>query len=661
MYRYEKNQNGEQDLVISGWENGIADSPYNGIANMRNFTTAWYPGVAYSAYRRIRVNAAPATDTFTASVMPSFLMSSAALTLNVGDAITFSTTDTLPSPLMPSTTYFVSDVTPDGPDTFNVSTVLGGGDITILDAGAGVQTFSTISMGAPSFSAQNNSDQSAPYGTVYILDKNGRVWQNTGMVDSLPYFVLLDGNTVDGSVAQGLAFYANYLFVFRGDSIDVNGDGTGAVNSSLWVNDWFTSTGVTFTSPALMGSISATLTSVWNGPSGVYNLTFTNESVSATFTNDSDQVTWDLPLLVDESDTANVNLGQTGITHMALFVAQSDILYFCNGRYIGAISTPPGRKFDIQLTTPGTSSVNYAALTLPQGLWSSWLEFLQNNLLIAAQDVVLPWDLISLFTGVPMPITENIYRMLNVSNAVIILAGLKGNIYVTNGYSISVLRKIPDYVAENAIDPMWSWGGLISHRQKFYFTAFAKDSQTGEAILNGIFGLSVNAASSSLTVDTAGSITMVNQNSNGLTNAGATGDAVLVDVNTTDRDSYYSSWYDGTAGGIDYNSTDLYGSDEPVIETDLIPIGTYAQSKTFQTIEFKLDEPMMPGDSISIYARQSLSDTYELIGTTTTAVLSDFRKVNFQKFQWVQFKITASCNTDATMSSFVRLREIRIR
>lgn len=39
-------------IIIDGWENGIASSPYLGIANIRNVNTSYYPGVAYINYRR---------------------------------------------------------------------------------------------------------------------------------------------------------------------------------------------------------------------------------------------------------------------------------------------------------------------------------------------------------------------------------------------------------------------------------------------------------------------------------------------------------------------------------------------------------------------------------------------------------------------------------
>ena len=51
-HRWEKEQGGIQALVIDGWQNGIADSPYGGIANIRNLNTSYYPGVAYVNYKR---------------------------------------------------------------------------------------------------------------------------------------------------------------------------------------------------------------------------------------------------------------------------------------------------------------------------------------------------------------------------------------------------------------------------------------------------------------------------------------------------------------------------------------------------------------------------------------------------------------------------------
>jgi hypothetical protein len=125
-------------------------------------------------------------------------------------------------------------------------------------------------------------------------------------------------------------------------------------------------------------------------------------------------------------------------------------------------------------------------------------------------------------------------------------------------------------------------------------------------------------------------------------------------------DNYYSA-YAATTSSVDYNGDSLWDSNQSLIETDIIPVGTFFNQKTFSSIEFKLDQPMTSGESITIYARQSLSDTYTLVGTTTTAVLSSsVQTINFEKWQWLQLKITTSTDGGSVTSSRVRIREIRI-
>jgi hypothetical protein len=41
-YRIETEENGKQALVIDGWEKGIAQSPFKGIANIKNFNVDYY-------------------------------------------------------------------------------------------------------------------------------------------------------------------------------------------------------------------------------------------------------------------------------------------------------------------------------------------------------------------------------------------------------------------------------------------------------------------------------------------------------------------------------------------------------------------------------------------------------------------------------------------
>jgi hypothetical protein len=136
---------------------------------------------------------------------------------------------------------------------------------------------------------------------------------------------------------------------------------------------------------------------------------------------------------------------------------------------------------------------------------------------------------------------------------------------------------------------------------------------------------------------------------------------MVIDISPSQYDSYISGWYNNNSsvGGMDVSSTTPYTNNEPVIETDLINIGTFLQPATMHNMEFKLDRAMSNTDSITVYARPDLATAYTLIGTTTTNVLSNVFPTPIQSNQWIQYMITMCGSTSS--SSFVRIREIRIR
>ena len=51
-YQYRKSNSGENELVISGFEQGIADSPFNGIGNIQNLVVSYVDGIAYVNYKK---------------------------------------------------------------------------------------------------------------------------------------------------------------------------------------------------------------------------------------------------------------------------------------------------------------------------------------------------------------------------------------------------------------------------------------------------------------------------------------------------------------------------------------------------------------------------------------------------------------------------------
>ena len=52
-YRAEQDkESGETQIVIDGWEKGIADSPYSGISKLNNVNCSWLPQATYVNYKR---------------------------------------------------------------------------------------------------------------------------------------------------------------------------------------------------------------------------------------------------------------------------------------------------------------------------------------------------------------------------------------------------------------------------------------------------------------------------------------------------------------------------------------------------------------------------------------------------------------------------------
>lgn len=562
-YRFEQNPESKQsELIIDGWEGGIAASPYQGITSIKNLNIRYLPGAVYSNYKRILNTAA-----------------------------------------------------------------------------------STIAI--PTYWTKNPATS-----VYYILDSAGQVWQSSDPGSSA--WTQLTGNSAHLGGGQGIAVYKGYLFVFRDSVIDYynisggswtfswqTGLQSGVNHMALWGQDdilYFcngappTTGGSTIGSistrntisqqvlvaPPAVGDTSGTLASNWTLATGNYEISFSDGQLAiGLFTNGSDAVTWS-PAVTGATDTNVI------------------------------IVTVPN-IFDP--SDPTTYIYTNSALTLPGFEQAAvWLSELQVNLIIAAGKSLYPWDRSSTnFNGIPVPMRENIVRVVNILNKLYITAGVKGNIYISNGYSTSPWVKIPDSFW-GIIDPALIPGDMMSHRNKLYVGYLLGTSP----FTCGVFSIDLDTKI----------INFENQNSFGLNASGGNSSfgqpGVLITLEEAAFDQYASAWYDGAKGGMDTNTTTVYTGGETIIETDLIPIGTFLYPKTNLNMEFKLDEPMQITDTVTIYGRQSFSASYTQLGTTTgLATLSaSFSPLVLQKSQWWQFKIVL---TSGASTNFIRLREIRLR
>lgn len=589
-YRVETEPGGLKSLVIDGWEKGIADSPYQGIASMKNVNCSWLPGATYVNYKR------------------------------------------------------------------QAMTISGG------------------TMAAPVYYCAATGTSS---GTYYILDSTAQVWivTNGGTTATL-----LTGNTTGTGKGKGIAYWQNYLFVFGTTFIDVCGDGTGVggITSANWTTSYLTNvTGRSITAHISAGNTSFTLSAAWTQPSGVYETLINagSQYVQGTYTHGSTAVTFSPPAnATNAATTVDIHIfpqvarPASAYEHQSL-IGYDDVLYFCNGTALGSILAPTGQFFSA--SSFNTVKFNYAAITISLTDIANWIVNLGDSILIGGNNAIYPWGAFRspqpTNFDIPIPSPENISRMINIMNVVYVFSGNKGNIYQTNGYSLTIFKKIPDSFL-GTVDPNWNFGGVMFHRNKLFFGASGL-SNGGATAISGVFSLTLLGGSTQFTFETAGALTFEAQNSYGATPTTAF-DAtnILIDNNynviastTSEADSYISAWFNNTVGGVDYNTTTLWNNHEPSVESDLIPCGIFLQATNFENVEYKLDRPMMSGDEIKLYYRTSFNSSYTLMGTSTASSgflpLSDNFNSNIALAQWVQLKATFKC---ASSSSFLPQRELRL-
>lgn len=328
-------------------------------------------------------------------------------------------------------------------------------------------------------------------------------------------------------------------------------------------------------------------------------------------------------------------------------VGQDNILYYGNDERVGSISEAIGKTFD---PTDGTSYVeNVSALDLPEDDVVSLGEAGVNLLIGGLRNFVYPWDRVSPSFNLPIVLPESVtYRIVSGNQLAFLFVGNRGRIYVTNGSSVEEYKKIPDYVT-GVYEPYFSWGDGMTWRNQLYFT-FTASTNAGVAsnTVVGVWAIDLKT----------GVLRFTNKLSYG-TYAGSA-PVLLPNVisNTPPGNALYVGWSHSGSFGVDRSSVDPYSSFEAYIDSEIIPVGDFINAYMPNHFEFKLAKPLVSGEQIRLSYRTNLTDSFTVIGTTTTAVLSAEYDTNFQDVEWVQLRVELS--STITNPSYVPLTEIRM-
>lgn len=590
-----------KDLVITGWENGIAESPYAGTSDIRNMDLVSIPTEASVALATTATvtQASLQAQAFTASSSSGILFTWAGGTaLANNTAVTFATTGSLPTNIAVNIAYYVINTTA---TTFQVALSAGGAAVAFSAAGSN-STFSTIDMVAPKFITPYGYTDNITglYTYIYFcVDVKGRVWVYYATTSQWIYMNNPYQSETRPGVTQagnGQAVYRDYLFAFESQNINYMKVVTSGVPQTI-----------------------------------SYLTTYTNW-VQAWKSMIAPWITSNFPIT---------------ISHYAI-VGQNDVVYFCNTAFVGSIQRVAGKTFD---PTDATSYVyNASALALPSNEISQCLSVLGTTLLVGGQlNVIYSWDRVSV-GYIPIYFAENsIARIVSINTNAYVFIGQRGRIYVTNGVSAQLFKKVPDHLS-NQPNPYFTWGDATYNRNQLYFGVQATNN-SGTAInqYGGLWALDVDTKA----------LRLVNQLSYGTYLGNVTALSSLGGLPTSDGYGLYIGWFT-TVGGIDKGSSTPYTGTQAYLDTEIIPIGQFLNKYTFTNIEWKLAVPLVSGESVTLSYRTNVTASYTQIGTTNTVgALSDVYLMNFDQVQWIQ--IRAQLTSTASTPSYVRLKEIRLR
>lgn len=594
------------DVVIKGFENGISDDPYAGISDLRNVNLISIPKEASVNFSTSAISAPNANGTMTNS---SASGDTVTLSTNVesGQAIQFSVLSDVSKGISLNTTYWAVG----SGGVYQLYSDYPRASLVNISGDGLTGTWATINMGSPKYFSYATDSQK-----YWMVDATGYVWSNTNSTNNSPFYWTYTGNKINNfSNGNGLVYYrasdgTGYIFVFSNSSIDYT---PSAASSVAWVYQW---------------NIAA-------GTVGAYSAT---------------------PTARLKTDVSLNN------PHEAM-VAPDNKVYFTDANWIDRwYQTDPTVAF--VPTTLGTYTFDQTSV-LPFTDTAQCLAVLGNNLLIGGkQNIVYPWDTFNNLPQYPILIPEfNVVKLVTVNTNTFIFVGNRGRIYITNGSQAQLYKKIPDHLS-GTIEPYYTWGGACSNKNQLFFSASAT-TNAGVALTTygGVWGIDLDSKAIRMTNTLSYQTTVYNGYATAIIPNFGTNPAGL---------GLYIGWNSGSSTyGIDTTSSTPYTGSQTVavgiVDSDLIPIGTFLKPTTNGRVEFKLAVPLVSNESIQLYYRQAFSSAFTAINSGAVGnglfnTAGDFsgacQNVDFQNSQWIQ--IRALTKSTGSSPSYVRLTELRL-
>jgi len=711
-WRYDKET---EDFVFSGFQEGIAPSPHNGIANLKNVNIATETGEVMTSFGRVKQTQTNSSATGTILPNNSSAVDAGAVIRTAGIWITISAS-TISG--LSTGNYYVLTYS-SASNTVTLASYYNGAQITGF-GGTGTATYSLIrNFGLPIASATEPYFSSSQQYRYYILDSQGLVWvydtATANTATNYTWFLPDTSITYFGSdtAPSGIGVLNGWLMVFSGNKIWVKKTvdlGGTTSTTSLWVqmtNAILSNlSNTTVPHAVLVGHQGSLLytdgnyvgkifpdTSLKTGAANIqsyakYTASTTTGTISTLiagsipWTADNSGTVVRIPAVffTDQAGTQPTNLSANTVYYIQYAVATGNFQVYAaltGGSAIDIASGAAGNQYFNTFFVVGTHAGAYGDTSTctftPQRLNLPYFEVGQsigeigNTVIIGCYgNTVYPWNQIDTTPSLPIALPESgVPNMVNVNNMMYMLVGNKGNIYITDGSVASKALTVPDYCAGIAgspatyIEPYFTWGGIMYLRGRVYFSILDQTS-TKAGNCGGVWSF---VPSQNIAADDDGTSLRIENISSYGTYSGLSTVLIPYHNQVAISPQYWSAWYSSISSpayGIDF--TDTKPTVVGIVETDALRTGTMLDKHSFKNQEYKLASPLLSGETVQLYFRLNLTDDWTSCGTVIaeTNSLSGYFQSAFQNTQWLQLKAELTPNGTATFSGN-RLVEIRLR
>lgn len=585
-------------LLITAPQKGIGNSHLSDFTNIQCLDASSVKGVCFANHSAVNVMS-NYTDTYTAKTFTANagtdVITVSGASFAKGQAVTLSTTGTLPAGLAAATTYYVVTAGSSFKLATTLANAIAGTGIDITDTGSGTHSITGTELGRITKIVQNpaSTDSSGNF-KYYAIDSNGRVWVQYGNI-----WVHLPGNGTN--IGHGLEIWKGYLFSFTSTKIEVYGPLSAVGNTAAWSTNWQTVASDTQFHPSI--------------------------------------------------------------------VASNDRVYFGAGNTIAELSENTGETF--APGTGGTFTFTASALALPSGIRTKCIAELGGDLAIGVwkgNDVniygadykvadVYFWDKSSTLSfRRPVQLQENgVNQLISLGNRLYIVAGNEGRIYVSDGVSTELFTQIPDSLTQlqQSTNSLWFWPNAIM-RHKGRICVGVSVNALSSTTISPLGVYSIDPYSGQIQVEN-----ILPSNNDGSSDSISIG--ALISISESD---YYIGVYNDNSqtykGGIAKVSSANNGyASKAFFETGLTPVGDENNKKTYTNLDLLLAKPLASDQSLLVYYRTYIGETYTLLGTysyaTYGAIVNKNLACYIPQVSQIQIKVIFENEYKTTSAEFVSL------